>query len=128
MQGLVKYLRIVMRGSMGGGTVPVLLVVAVIAACGFVYSKGAQRAHEACHAADLEAMIAAQKATIARIQEQLIAAREARDMARARAKRDAAILEQEREEADAFRQDVAARAHRCPVSADDAERLRRIGQ
>ncbi len=128
MLGLVKYLRIVMHALMGGGTVSVLLVVAVIAAGGFVYSKGGQRAREACHAADLEAMIAAQNATIARMQEQLIAAHEARDVARARAERDAAILEQEREEADAFRQEVAARGHHCPVSADDAERLRRIGQ
>ena len=83
MLGVVKYLRIVMRASMGGGTVPVLLVVAVIAACGFVYSKRAQRAREACHTADLEAMIAAQNATMPAFRNNSSRARSARRSPRA---------------------------------------------
>ncbi|MCH2165927.1 MAG: hypothetical protein MK098_14970 [Marinovum sp.] len=128
---MAKWLKILRVGAgalSGAGTVPVLIIIAILAFGAWSSSKGAAREALQCRSADLEATVAAQRASLLRIEEQLARANEARDVARARAERDATILRKEREEADAFKDELAVRAHHCPVSADDAERLRRIGQ
>ena len=128
MRRWLSLARIGLSSTLGGGTLPVLGVVAALAVYGFGYAKGAQGQRAGCHAAELEATVERQRADLRLVEEQLRAASEARDVARAHAARDAAIMEREREEADAFKQELATRANHCPISSADAERLRRIGQ
>lgn len=128
MFGLIKYLRVAFGASLGGGALPVLALAVLTAVYGFAYSKGSHRANERCQTAALETTVATQQATITSIQNRLSRANEARALARVEAEQDAKELDQERKQVDAFKKEIAARPSSCPVSADDAERLRRIGQ
>jgi len=127
MRNLLSLARIGLTSALGGGTLPVLGLAAVLAVYGFGYAKGAQHQKEECRTAGLETTVESQRTAVKRIQEQLRAANVARDNANDRAERDATLLEQAKEEADAFTQTLHDRTAHCPVSADDAERLRRIG-
>lgn len=128
MRRWLSLARIGLTSTLGGGTLPVLGVVVALAVYAFGYANGAQQQKEECRTAELETQVESQRTALERIQEQLRAANTARDNANDRAARDAALLDQAKEEADAFTQTLHDRPDACPVSSHDAERLRRIGQ
>jgi hypothetical protein len=128
MRAWLKFARVAFGSAMGAGTLPVLALAAIVAVAGVSYSKGAQRQKQLCRTADVEAQVESQNTSLVRIQEQISAANKVRENSDTRAERDAAIQLTSREKSDAFLQELADRPLRCPISSDDAERLRQIGK
>ena len=127
MWGVLKQLRVLAGAVMGGGTLSALALAGLVAFGAVTYSKGRASAQQECRAAELERVVAGQRAALDRLHQQLARAEAMRSEVQAQAARDAEIYQSEREDADAYKKELAARADNCPISADDAERLRRLG-
>lgn len=115
------------KSILGGGTVPVLVVVAVVALSGGAYLKGVQHQKAKCTTAALTSTVTAQRRELGRLADRLAAVQNARVAAENRGIEDAAKLEQWKGEADDFKREITGQPDACTLDAGDADRLRRIG-
>ena len=119
--------RAALGSALKGGTVPVLWVSLVGLAFVFGYGKGRVDAAATCRAADQQRVATTQAENLRALERQLEAANQSRQRAAVRAIRDADRLRLAEEKANEFTLSLEGRDVACPLSPDDAERLRAIG-
>lgn len=115
------------KSTLGGGTIPVILLALFVGSSTTAYFKGVAHQKSKCNTATLTNTAASQRRELERLSGQLLAVQGTRERAAQRGIQDAATIKQWSDETDAFKQDISKQPIGCTLSADDAGRLLKIG-